>query len=254
MKTLLRTSRTIITLLVLSVAATGCAKWFKSENKPSLSGRVTGTVTYRERIALPPDAKIIVSLEDVSRVGASSIFIAQQTLRASSQVPIAFDLRYIPSAIDLRNRYSVRAVILDNRDELLWTTTESYPVNFKEADQPFNLMLQRVGNPMANHPAYNALDKSARPNVAAFKCDELEFIAKFPSDDKVEILLAGRTIVLPHVISGSGARYSNGSTTFWNKGNEALFEMNGVSYKGCKTDPLSEAPTTPAAPAKVKGK
>jgi putative lipoprotein len=40
------------------------------------------------------------------------------------------------------------------------------------------------------------------------------------------------------VISGSGARYTDGVTTFWSKGDTALFEMNGVSYKGCKADPL----------------
>jgi membrane-bound inhibitor of C-type lysozyme len=28
------------------------------------------------------------------------------------------------------------------------------------------------------------------------------------------------------VISGSGARYSDGKTTFWNKGNEVLLEVN----------------------------
>ena len=68
--------------------------------------------------------------------------------------------------------------------------------------------------------------------------------------DRVEIMLAGRTITLPNVISGSGARYSDGSTTFWNKGNEALFEMNGVSYKGCKTDPLPTPAPSPQAKRK----
>ncbi len=241
----LHTLRTILALLALTVAASGCAKWYKSESKPSLSGRVSGTVTYRERIALPPDAKIIVSLEDVSRADASSIFVAQQTLRPSGQVPIPFELRYIPSAIDLRHRYSLRAVILDSRDELMWTSTESYPVNFGEPDKAFNILLQRVSNPVAA--------EAPKSNIAAFKCDDIEFIAKFPNNDKVEIMLAGRTVILPHVISGSGARYSDGSTTFWNKGNEALFEMNGVSYKGCKTDPLP-APAAPAPSPQAKGK
>ena len=232
--------RTILTLLALTVAASGCAKWYKTESKPNLSGRVSGSVIYRERIALPPDAKIVVSLEDVSRADASAVFIAQQTLRPSGQVPIQFDLRYIPSAIDLRHRYNLRAVILDNRDELMWTSTEAYPVNFNEPEKPISIMVQRVSNPVAAN--------APKSNIAAFKCDELEFIAKFPNNDKVEIMLAGRTITLPHVISGSGARYSDGSTTFWNKGNEALFEMNGVNYKGCKTDPLPPPPATAPSP------
>ena len=113
----------------------------------------------------------------------------------------------------------------------MWTSTESYPVLFNEPEKPLTIMLQRVAQTVA--PKTNT--------VAAFKCDELEFIAKFTNTDKVEILLAGRTLTLPHVISGSGARYSDGSTTFWGKGNEALFEMNGISYQGCKTDPLPQA-------------
>jgi hypothetical protein len=31
---------------------------------------------------------------------------------------------------------------------------------------------------------------------------------------------------LPHVISGSGARYSDGKTTFWNKGRSVLVEVD----------------------------
>ena len=34
-------------------------------------------------------------------------------------------------------------------------------------------------------------------------------------------------MTLPHVVSASGARYSNGAGTFWNKGREATFELNG---------------------------
>ena len=36
----------------------------------------------------------------------------------------------------------------------------------------------------------------------------------------------GRDLRLPHVISGSGARYSDGKTTFWNKGRSALVEVD----------------------------
>ncbi|MES2026344.1 MAG: YbaY family lipoprotein [Pseudomonadota bacterium] len=225
----MKSFRSVLTLLALSMLVTACAQ-FKSEKTAPLSGRVSGSVIYKERIALPPDAKIVVTLEDVSFADKSSTFIAQQTLRPTGQVPIPFDLRYIPSAIDLRHRYVVRAVILDNQDALMWTSTESYPVLFNEPEKPLTIMLQRVAETVT--PKSNA--------VAAFKCDDLEFIAKFPNTDKVEILLAGRTLTLPHVISGSGARYSDGSTTFWGKGNEALFEMNGISYKGCKTDPLQQ--------------
>ena len=31
---------------------------------------------------------------------------------------------------------------------------------------------------------------------------------------------------LPHVISGSGARYSDGKTTFWNRGKSVLMQID----------------------------
>ena len=42
-------------------------------------------------------------------------------------------------------------------------------------------------------------------------------------------------LTLPQGISASGARYTDGSTTFWNKGDDAHLEING-SVVGEKTD------------------
>lgn len=218
----------LIAVMAVCLLASGCAKKVKPDNLPALSGTITGSVAYRERIALPPDAKLIVSLEDVSRADSSATFVAQQTLQPKGQVPIAFTLRYLPSAIDRSHRYAVRAVILDSQDALMWTSTETYSISFNEAEKPLAIMLHHVVNPnIVAAPPVNA--------GFAYKCKDLEFIAKFETD-KVQILLPGRTLMLPQVISGSGARYSDGSVTFWSKGDNALFEMNGIDYQDCKVD------------------
>ena len=47
-----------------------------------------------------------------------------------------------------------------------------------------------------------------------------------PEDQFVNVRFAGRELRLPHVISGSGARYSDGKTTFWNKGKSVLVEVD----------------------------
>jgi len=39
---------------------------------------------------------------------------------------------------------------------------------------------------------------------------------------------------LPIAHSGSGARYSDGTTTFWEHQGEAMFETPGASFTGCK--------------------
>ncbi len=54
--------------------------------------------------------------------------------------------------------------------------------------------------------------------------------------DTVTVTLPDGTLTLPHVESGSGARYSDGTTTFWNKGDEALVEVDGqIVYESCVT-------------------
>ena len=93
-----------------------------------LSGVITGTVTYRQRVALPADSVIEVQLQDVSRADAPAEIVASQTITtAGENVPIPFELTYDPAQIDPRFTYALRATItLDS--ELSWTSTEAHLV------------------------------------------------------------------------------------------------------------------------------
>ncbi|HPD98521.1 MAG TPA: MliC family protein [Synergistales bacterium] len=64
--------------------------------------------------------------------------------------------------------------------------------------------------------------------VARFSYDffGLRFDVEFVDDAAVLYLPSG-PLKLPQVISGSGARYSDGETTFWIKGDDAYMEING---------------------------
>jgi uncharacterized lipoprotein YbaY/predicted secreted protein len=89
---------------------------------------VSGEVLYRERIALPPSARVIVQLQDVSFADAAATVIAEQTIDpAGKGPPYAFQLTYDAAKIDSRFTYAVRAQIKDG-DTLLFTTTERYAV------------------------------------------------------------------------------------------------------------------------------
>jgi uncharacterized lipoprotein YbaY/heat shock protein HslJ len=88
---------------------------------------VTGTISYLQRIALPPNAVIKVELLDLSRVGAAQV-IAEQTINANGrQVPFDFELRYDPNNINSRSRYVVRAQIYEN-GRMRFNTTRDYLV------------------------------------------------------------------------------------------------------------------------------
>ena len=108
---------------------------------------LSGTVTYRERIALPPNARVEVRLEDVSQADAPADEIAAQTIAANGkQVPIPFALRYSPQNIDSGHRYAVRASITSAEGELMFTTTTHYAVlTGGAADTNVEIVVERAG-------------------------------------------------------------------------------------------------------------
>ncbi|SEB22968.1 YbaY family lipoprotein [Variovorax sp. YR216] len=106
--------------------------------------RVTGTVAYRERIALDPSAEIVVQLLDASRMDAPAAVLAEQRIRADGrQVPIGFELSVDPARIDPRMRYNVSARILQD-GKLLFITDRAYPVLTYREGNTASLMLTRV--------------------------------------------------------------------------------------------------------------
>lgn len=90
---------------------------------------LTGTVTYRERIALPPDSRVIVTISDVSLMDAPSVTIAQnQITTAGQQVPISFTVSYDRARIQPGRNYAVSARILDKKGQLAWITDTRNPL------------------------------------------------------------------------------------------------------------------------------
>ena len=89
---------------------------------------VKGTVTYRERLALTPDATLIVELRDVSYADAAAPLIARQTISGPGQVPITFDVRYNREDITSRNTYGVSARIVESDGRLAFTNDTAYDV------------------------------------------------------------------------------------------------------------------------------
>ena len=89
------------------------------ETRPAAS--LAGTVTYRQRIALTPEAEVQVELRDVSRQDVEAPLIAKRIIARPGQVPIAFTLDYDPSLIAPGRTYAVSARITD-RGQLQFVT------------------------------------------------------------------------------------------------------------------------------------
>jgi uncharacterized lipoprotein YbaY/heat shock protein HslJ len=95
---------------------------------PMGSATLTGTVTYRQRIALPPGSVVEVQLQDVSKADAAAVVIASQTITTTGEnVPIPFTLTYDPAQIDPRSTYAL-SVRITIAGQLRWINTERYAV------------------------------------------------------------------------------------------------------------------------------
>jgi putative lipoprotein len=126
---------------VLPLIVAGCGPY---HGTPPSRAAVTGSVTYRERSALPPDAVVRVQLSDVSRQDAAAIPVAQMTLTpAGRQVPLQFELRYDPKAIDSTHTYAVRATI-ESGGRLIFTTTTANTVITRGRPTHVDLVLAGV--------------------------------------------------------------------------------------------------------------
>jgi putative lipoprotein len=89
---------------------------------------VSGTVTYKQRVALPPEAVVQVQLQDTSRADTAARTIGQATIpTAGAQVPIPYRIEYDPSTIDPSHSYAVRATVTVG-DRLLFASTKVHPV------------------------------------------------------------------------------------------------------------------------------
>lgn len=92
------------------------------------SNTITGSVTYRQRVALPANALVKVQLLQIVEPEAPPNEIAEQQIQTNGrQVPISFSLTYNPEDISPNQSYEVIASILVD-GELRWINTTRYQV------------------------------------------------------------------------------------------------------------------------------
>jgi uncharacterized lipoprotein YbaY len=109
------------------------------------SGQVRGTATYRERLALPPEAVFEATLEDVSKADTPAEVIGRARIERPGNPPIRFEIIYDPAHINPSHRYVVRARILVG-GRLFFITDQSYPVLTGGQGNEVALLLRRAGS------------------------------------------------------------------------------------------------------------
>ena len=147
--------RTALAAVVASAALlAACAQQGPSSGNPAVTAPVAtantveGTVTWRERIALPPDAVLVVQLQDTSRADAPAQVIEQQAIRLQNlQPPHNYRLSVDPKKLNPSARYTVTARVTSNGGNTLhFINDRANPVLTQGAGNKVDMMLVRTGS------------------------------------------------------------------------------------------------------------
>jgi len=106
---------------------------------------VTGTATFRERIMPPPDARLVVTLSDISRADAPAVELGRVEIKNAGGPPYAFEIEYDASVIEQNHSYAVRATLWAG-DRMMFTTDTVAPVITRGAPDEVNLIMVRVAS------------------------------------------------------------------------------------------------------------
>ena len=104
---------------------------------------LTGTVAYRERVMLPPDAIAEISLIDASAPDSAPAVAKTTVTSNGKQVPLPFSLRYDASRIEKTHLYTAHATITRG-GQLLFTTDQVRGVITQGNPTHVDLVLTRV--------------------------------------------------------------------------------------------------------------
>jgi len=225
-----------IFVMLGGVAACTEATNAPSEQTNSAEGQsetkeITGQISYRERIAMRPGAFAEIELQDISVADRAAPVLAEQTIEFDGQqVPVDFKLNVDANELEPRGRYSVRAVINDGMDRLLFTTDTAHLVESGPENVDLGLLILRQN---AVNP-----DSGGDEEMRVYTCGDTN-AAVVNGDDMIRLKVEGTSYDLPHVVSASGAKYEadiDGQTVmFWSKGDTALLKVGETSYPECRS-------------------
>jgi len=173
---------------------------------------ISGQMAYRERLALPPDAQILVTIR-----GAQGIVAELREPTGARQVPLPFRLHAPEATLELEAALLVGG-------ERRWL---SIPIEIPPGDAPVELGLI----PLVPHLEL--------PAPVTLSCGPT-LLQVGVSEGLARLRLGEETRELAATEAASGARYSDGGlpeTVYWSKGDSATITWSGVSFPECRPFP-----------------
>lgn len=102
---------------------------------------ISGTIGYRQRIALLPGSVATITLEDISRADTLATVVAQKQINLDGkQVPISFNLSLPAAELLPRHAYSLRAIITGPDGRKIWTSDSAHIIDNDLLEQDIGLI------------------------------------------------------------------------------------------------------------------
>jgi len=159
--------RILLSALILLVLSSGATTASESE-----MAEVTGEALYFERVAAPPNARLEVVLQDISRPGMAAERLGEMIVENAGQPPYAFRIEYDPAEIDPRHTYSVAARLYDG-DRLLFVTDQVHQVITRGFPSTATLRMRRVSSVPA-HP-FGELPATFKGTLPCADCPGIDY-------------------------------------------------------------------------------
>lgn len=164
---------------------------------------IDGTVSYGDRIALPPDASLEVKLVDISLADAPSKTLAETKITPAGQVPIPYRLEYLSSDIQPGHSYALQARITVG-DQLWFITATRHPILTGDTDGT-DIVMERVTDAAAPvSPVGNWLAEDIRGGGVI---DRLQTVLEIAEDGRVSGTGGCNRIIGMATISDEGVEF-----------------------------------------------
>ena len=132
---------TLFSLLALTLIYCSSSK--------SAQSTLEGTVNYREKMLLPPNAIVVVKLVDASKQDVASKTLSIDTLKAQAP-PMTYSLNYNAKSIEKGRSYQVQAAVYVD-GQLRMINTLATPANLSEK-KPVEIMVSSIHNEAVDPP------------------------------------------------------------------------------------------------------
>jgi uncharacterized lipoprotein YbaY len=154
----MRTNIRFFLILLALVGLVACSTPIMIKS-PETGADVSGTVSYLQRIALPPDAVAHVLLVDDTSQDAPRT-IAGQTINRPERVPFPFKINYDSSGINPEHTYSVQACIRYG-EQVRFASAKAYPLKTQGHTKKVEIILEPVEALQARSTDSGFIPKSA---------------------------------------------------------------------------------------------